>query len=220
MEWMASWSSRMEELRAADSSRRVFGSGHHEYAHAAPVSEKEVQRIENQYGFEVPGEYRQFLTEIGNGGAGPGYGLWPIGFWDPTDSALEEWSSSWADNPGHSFPHAAAWNLPESVWKKQPPSDANYETHDDFTAVVDAAAFAKGLANGAIPIANLGCAIRVLLVVSGPQEGQVWIDDRASDGGIYPAPGDRAMTFVDVYEDWLARAEQQVSSGKTATYLW
>jgi hypothetical protein len=41
--------------------------------------------------------------------------------------------------------------------------------------------------DGAFPICHLGRAMRVWLVVSGPERGHVWLDDRASDKGLSPA---------------------------------
>ena len=59
--------------------------------------------------------------------------------------------------------------------------------------------------NGAIPICDRGCALRQWLVVSGPQRGYVWNDDRADYGGIYPLLNEegRPMTFTDWYLSWL-----------------
>jgi hypothetical protein len=39
----------------------------------------------------LPQEYRHFLTEIGNGGAGPFYGLFPWGKWDGAGRELVTW---------------------------------------------------------------------------------------------------------------------------------
>ena len=38
-----------------------------------------------------------------------------------------------------------------------------------------------------VAIGHLGCAMWLRLVVNGLRAGEVWIDDRASDGGVVPA---------------------------------
>ena len=117
--------------------------------------------------------------------------------------------------------HDLAWNIAEDVWERQPASDASWEDLDAFTAEVDAINWAKGRLNGAIPIANLGCAVRLVLVVTGSRAGQVWVDDRANDGGLFPAPVEGEGTFTEVYADWLHRAEAQVLRGETLVRgLW
>jgi hypothetical protein len=45
----------------------------------------------------------------------------------------------------------------------------------------------------------------ILLVVTGPQRGNVWKDGRAGTEGVYPMwVGDReGVSFADWYEGWL-----------------
>ena len=66
-------------LRAADTGFRVFGSDHHRYRLGSVLSEAELTAFELANGVRLPEDYRRFLSEIGNGGAGPFYGLEPLG---------------------------------------------------------------------------------------------------------------------------------------------
>ena len=43
-----------------------------------PVSEDDVARAETQLGFALPSFLRRLYREVGNGGFGPGYGLFPL----------------------------------------------------------------------------------------------------------------------------------------------
>jgi hypothetical protein len=65
-------------LRQLDARRVVFGSSQHKYAFAAPLSEQSVLEYEAWHGVSLPLEYRAFITGIGNGGAGPFYGVLPL----------------------------------------------------------------------------------------------------------------------------------------------
>jgi hypothetical protein len=58
---------------------------------------------------------------------------------------------------------------------------------------------------GAIPICHLGCALRQWLVITGPEAGNVWCDDRADRGGLYPLQQGRLkrVSFLKWYRSWL-----------------
>jgi len=61
------------------------------------------------------------------------------------------------------------------------------------------------LVNGALPICHEGCALRILLVVSGAAAGYLWEDRRSENGGLSPlklSDGSFA-TFAGWYEEWL-----------------
>jgi hypothetical protein len=67
--------------------------------------------------------------------------------------------------------------------------------------------------NGAIPICHQGCALRVWLVITGPESGRLWEDRRADCGGLFPLllkDGSRA-TFSSWYAAWLEEALQIAS---------
>ena len=71
---------KLEKLRAADPKCLSFGVDTHRYRLGSRVSPADVQSIENAYGVALPQEYASFVVDVGNGGAGPGYGLQRIGF--------------------------------------------------------------------------------------------------------------------------------------------
>jgi len=66
--------------------------------------------------------------------------------------------------------------------------------------------------DGAIPICHEGCAIRIWLVVTGPQAGYLWRDGRSEYTGFNPlklADG-RTATFSSWYNEWLQLAIQAI----------
>lgn len=178
---------------------------------AAPLAEADVQAFEERHEVRLPEGYRAFLTQFANGGAGPGYGVFPLGLFDGSGDALQPWADGEGvvGRLGRPFPLARAWNLSPS--RLQPPvefeSDSDEDRwHDDL----DAEYWRAELVDGAFPICHHGCALRSYLVVSGPERGNVWLDRRAEYAGIEPHTDDagRHLTFLAWYERWIEGASQ------------
>jgi hypothetical protein len=66
---------QIENLRSNDPRFRLFGSGSHRYRLVPPLPSAHVADIESAFQITLPPEYRDFITTVANGGAGPGYGL-------------------------------------------------------------------------------------------------------------------------------------------------
>lgn len=69
---------RLAEFRRADPKFEVFGAEEHRYTLDPPLPEEEVRALERRFGITLPADYRQFVTQVGDGGAGPGDGLAPL----------------------------------------------------------------------------------------------------------------------------------------------
>ncbi|WP_224243859.1 SMI1/KNR4 family protein [Hyalangium gracile] len=91
----------IERLSVLDARRVVFGASRHQYKPNPRASESELSAFESEHGIQLPAPYRAFLTEIGNGGPGPYYGVFPI---DPR--------SRWVARP---FPHVSTFELAEEA---------------------------------------------------------------------------------------------------------
>ncbi len=68
----------IDRLRNLDKRRVVFGSKRHAYRFNPPLSLRQVEAFEAKHGVPLPTPYRRFLTELGNGGAGPFYSVPPL----------------------------------------------------------------------------------------------------------------------------------------------
>ena len=66
--------------KAADKDKNynIFGSSSHKYHLNETVSLEWVRKFEKQYQVELPEEYVFFITKVGNGVAGPYYGIVPL----------------------------------------------------------------------------------------------------------------------------------------------
>src|SRR4051794_31428879 len=96
----------LDRLDRGDPRRTVFGAGAHRYKLNPPLSVSVVQAFEERHGVTLPEDYRLFMTEIGNGGAGPYYGVLPFG----KDDHDRDWEGGWlVGDPSKPFPHTAAW---------------------------------------------------------------------------------------------------------------
>jgi hypothetical protein len=70
----------------------VFGADSHQFLVNDPLAESVVQTFERKHKIQLPADYRSFLTTIGNGGAGPYYGIFPLGYMDGVGSAIQPWT--------------------------------------------------------------------------------------------------------------------------------
>jgi hypothetical protein len=111
----------LNELDRLDGARKIFGSAVHQYRLQPPLSLSVIETFEEHNKLALPGDYKYFMTEIGNGGAGPHNGLFPFG----KQSDLRQGFCDWADaesvgDLSKPFPHTEAWNVPASFWQQQP----------------------------------------------------------------------------------------------------
>jgi hypothetical protein len=74
-EQMAELADELRQLRAADTEFRVFGSPSHRYVMRPVLSEQALREFEAARGVRLPDDYRLFLRTVGDGAAGPSYGL-------------------------------------------------------------------------------------------------------------------------------------------------
>jgi hypothetical protein len=70
--------SRLAALAARDPDHRRFGAVAHGYQLRPRLDEARLAAFEARIGVRLPEAYRDFVGRIGDGGAGPGYGLVPL----------------------------------------------------------------------------------------------------------------------------------------------
>jgi hypothetical protein len=181
----------------------VFGANGHRYELNEPLSEQALAEFEAQHGVRLPEDYRWFLSTVGNGGAGPYYGLFALGEVDDGVGI-----TAWKENDGFvghlsaPFPHLAAWN--DLAGKPEETSPESAELEAEFEAF-EGRYFSVRHVDGAIPICHLGCGLRIWLVISGPERGHLWLDRRPDYEGLSPlVSGSGARRrFLDWYAEWI-----------------
>ena len=186
---------KLELLKKQDSGLKVFGAFSHGYKLNPPIKKKLIKRFETSYGIKLPEGYRAFIYELGDGGAGPYYGLEPLRH--STKKDLDYKDKSGYMHPSKPFPLTEAWNM-----EYEPDSREERKYFSD-----------KWL-QGLLRICNYGCGLSLNLVVNGSEYGHIWVDDRGNDGGLYPDNhfGQTGRTkFLDWYELWLDQSLEETS---------
>lgn len=201
----------LERCQMAKQKPKIFGADSHQFKLNPVVRKSVLKNFETKHCVVLPDDYRRFLTEIGNGGAGPYYGVFK--FHEMDDGfAFQRWkeNNGFVGMIGKPFPHTSAWNDCQPF-----PEEDDFENEDLYVAEVeriDNVYWNTDNVNGAIPICHQGCAIRNWLVISGPEAGNVWEDLRADEGGLQPTKLKRKkrLTFLEWYDNWLQQAVAKI----------
>ncbi len=175
---------KIAELAAKDTEMKTFGAstfGHGHHYHLNPVLPvADLARFECEYDVRLPKDYSDFLTQIGNGGVGPYYGLYSL-------------ADSISDHPGHKCRDFLASPFPLTKF---------FNPYSDDESASDDELFVDRYICGSIVLSHQGCGYYDRLVITGPQAGQVWTDGRVSDQGIAPLDCD----FYTWYHRWVMDA--------------
>jgi hypothetical protein len=199
------------QLSEADPKRRMFGADTHRYQLNVPVSEATLSRAESAIGAPLPAEYRTFITSAGDGGAGPYYGVIPLGgaldrLEDHLDSLLPL---------GRDCPLTADLDFGEIAcqpddWEEHVArlgSDPTYAARfDDLPSTYNSDPWL----DGRLPVVDYGCGDWFFLVVRGPRRGTLWVDSTSNGSGLYCLNVD----FLTFYRRWLDDALEAATRGR------
>ncbi|MER5867534.1 SMI1/KNR4 family protein [Kitasatospora sp. NPDC002040] len=211
-------------LREAPFPEKVFGArwqrSGHEFLLESPLGEAEVAAAEEELGVSFPSTYRAFLLEVGAGGAGPYYGIFPLrhdgqGWHWVDDSGIR------SDNTllGQAFPSVAERARWAEELDAREPVEQDFPDDQSYLAAFRAwddewERLHASMTAGAICLSHEGCGYYTWLVVTGPERGTLWIDLRAADGLLEPlSAGPHRVDFRDWYLSWLSRATSQAHGG-------
>ena len=107
--------------------QRVFGAEGHRYELNAVLPEDTIAAFEREHRIRLPPDYRAFLAELGNGGAGPHYGVFKLGEIDDNFSFKPWKTGEMVGVLERPFPYTKDWNLlPDELQRVQEPGD-DYE---------------------------------------------------------------------------------------------
>ena len=166
---------KLELLRQRDTTLKVHGANRHRYELGPRLSDAELRRWEARHETPLPGEYRAFLQALGNGGAGPAYGLRPL-----TEDAAPA---------GGTFPLSRA----QAEARAREPIDEE----GNFLAPPY-----EGPPPAALWLCEHGCGEEDWLLVRGELSGGVWHTGDSHFPWSDVTTG-RLYGFLDWYECWL-----------------
>lgn len=195
----------LSELIELDRKLDVFGASSHKYQLNEKLREEDVSSFEKKFSITLPEEYRSFLKRIGNGGAGPYYGLQSLE--DSLYADLDFKRPGEFVNPSIAFPFQKSWNM----------EFTGDEEDEDAYEAFQREYFSEKWETGILRVCNYGCGVSLNLVVNGSEKGNIWVDDRGNDGGIYPDPyfeQTGRTSFLDWYLLWIDTSLKELRSEK------
>lgn len=190
----------LKQARAIDSQCELFGTTKHKYQLNPPIRTSFVRTLEEKYGFALPDDYFRFITEIGDGGAGPDYGIEP--FADLVKKSQNQYAEEYQEDYRNSLRNAFAPRpmledelknfaiATQAAYEQNPDKYFVYEkTNDDVLCDL----------NGFYVLGTQGCQWDFGLITTGEMRGKVFVTDNE---GAYCLV---ANSFEEFYQNWLDR---------------
>jgi hypothetical protein len=206
---------QLDEMRRLDANRCKFGASDHRYALAPPVEPELLRLVETTLGSTLPADYRRFLTALGDGGAGPYYGILSLeesiirlapAWKEPSEVGVRELIPALPAFT-RDFPLESDVDFGEIIG--QP---ANWEEHvarleRDLEYYAQWYKLQDQYVNepydgGWIPICDFGCGDFFTLVLRGKRRGTIWVNSLDSATGFYCLE----VGFEQFYRRWLDHA--------------
>ncbi|TKH39725.1 SMI1/KNR4 family protein [Paenibacillus polymyxa] len=177
---------KLNQAMHKDKDFSVFGASSHQYRVKEKLTAKELADWQAHNQVILPEPYALFLTNIGNGGAGPYYGIYPI----EKATSYTEHQALLAKSVLHPGMAKEEWNhLIEPLTKDE---DIPDEEYDDARNKV---------LGGMLCIGTQGCEYDMYLVLEGKYRGRiVYTSDFHPDHPFFFVYED---SFLDWYERWL-----------------
>jgi len=167
---------KLAAARAMPVPPRAFGVEVHRFKLGAPLSDTIVAEFEERHEVPLPRAYRLFVTELGDGGAGPGYQLSRL-----DTSCCTRGRSGHLARPSPYLPGPRYLDDWERRHEDPPGPDRMF-------------------LRGTLGIADHGCSLVTRLVVTGPAQGRLLNLDYEGPVGPYVVED---TDFLAWYERWL-----------------
>lgn len=177
---------KLIRVKNKDKNFDVFGSKKHQYNLNKPLSSEEIELFEIINNIKIPFEYRMFLSTLGNGGAGPYYGIYGLDL-HKKDKYLSE--------PCKICPSLSDWDW-QSITSFR---DDNSITDNEYDKSYES------LFQGMLPIGTQGSTYNMMLIVNGDYYGRIVYADEDLQKPFFTYESN----FLDWYERWLEEILQE-----------
>ncbi|WP_238188252.1 SMI1/KNR4 family protein [Paenibacillus sp. L3-i20] len=179
--------SKLEKALRKDTAFSVFGASSHKYKVNEKLRAKELTEWQEKNQVTLPEPYTQFLTEIGNGGAGPYYGIYSIEkatSYTDSDDALAAKCVLYPSMPKEEWNH-----LIEPLISDEDIPDSEYDAARNMVM------------SGLLCIGTQGCEYDMYLVLEGEHKGKIVYTSAFYSNHPFFFVYDN--NFLDWYERWL-----------------
>jgi len=192
----------LNKAASVDKNLQLFGAGKHKYSLNKPIDISYVRKAEQAYNFTLPEDYFKFIIEIGDGGAGPDYGIYP--FTSFYEKGNGEYAKEYFEQRRQCL--AVSFNVrpmvTEDVNRYAICREDSYEEEPGKYFVCDenddnSDRKTDSSENGFFILGTHGCQWDFGIVVTGNRKGQVFRCD--NEGGFYLL----ANSFIEFYDKWL-----------------
>lgn len=179
----------LDNAKSADKDLEVFGAGSHKYQLNPVTTLEKVHEFEKEYGLKLPEAYITFLTEIGNGGAGPDYGLYSL-------EQTEKMNCDWLHQNAERQPLING-GLTSEKWKTVMDGLEDDERYEEIMG---------DITTGMLVIGTKGCTYDNILMCRGSERGKVVYLDWNLEGECPPY-----LTGMD-FEDWYVDFFKEIAA--------
>ncbi|WP_340608251.1 SMI1/KNR4 family protein [Xenorhabdus bharatensis] len=176
-----------------DKKFELFAADRHKYELNPPIEMTEIHKWQKRTGAQLPEDFILFLTQIGNGGAGPYYG---IARFEDSESRYDQTAA---------LPSILSPTMSDQEWQaiSQIDDDCSDEEYDERYNLLHQGVFYLG---------TCGCEYDLLLVITGEYAGRIlythhWCDSEKPYFFSYE------KNFLDWYERWLDEVIQEYNTG-------
>jgi hypothetical protein len=170
---------KLQQLKAIDRQCQAFGAGTHRYLIRPRLSAIGFSRVEGRLGVALPDALSRFYDEVGDGVAGPCYGLKPA-------AELTGYL------PAEMYPGIEAFRQAAAAEGDPAREDGYFETSDAALA-------------GLVAIIEEGCGHQVCLITTGPKTGNIVYV--SADGYVVETEKTLVQIYSEWLEDEIGKFE-------------
>ncbi len=205
MDYIAEIKALAEEGLRIDPKCNIFGASHHKWHFGEPVNLQQIHNFESDMKITLPEPFVRYLTELGNGGAGPDYGIYSLEMMRERNPFLAK-TANLPVMLDHSLT-AAQWTdyaqkyeaLDDKIM-----ADEFDTTEEQECAVQELDAMELHLLAGGIFINTPGCTMNSILMCRGAAMGEVFTIDFDYIYQLQSEPYCHGK-----FEDWIIREMQR-----------
>lgn len=164
-----------------DTKLEEFGADRHEYVLNPVIPISQVKEFERRHNISLPRGYVDFLTKVGNGGAGPDFGLYSLeeaeyrNYYAHTEHHHTTLDNVNGEKDFYTLPYCIDFvdplvtsGLTKEIWNDWVKNLKNLAGHHESYDKIRPQAY-----NGLLEIADSGCSYSMMLVCSGDLCGEI-----------------------------------------------